>query len=228
MDGELDVNFLAVVSLQLAALIFFYFRLKPVYSFWSILFVGMAVAVPYGAFVDLFVGFNHGVFNYQGRETSIFFLFSNWIFSYGFFVATVFCLPKPTIQERRSAIISLLSILFLLSITYFNLSSVENLLLKMLLLGGLLVAVSELFACVAGEGSYIKQTIYLQTGAIHFWIFCIATGAFYELSNLLFPLWHWENRQPSVFLNYFLIVLFGYWALVYPIFTIRLLWERRF
>lgn len=218
------LNFIIVVAAQFLIFLLTYLILRPQLSFAGGAFLGILLGLPYGFFVDLFVGLEHGIFNYYGQERSWLFLMFNWLLSYGFFISSVFCYSEPGREPRSGSHFLVLAIVFsLASLGLLYLIGFDEVLPRMIILGVLMVSLSEILMFVAGQKGYLEYLLSFGRPAFRLWFFVAATGLSYEAVNFLFPLWHWKNDYPSEEVNLALIAFFGYAALVYPVVAVKAL-----
>lgn len=227
IDLQGHQNFVAVIAIQFLWFAFITLTCGSLSAAPRRLMIGALVGLPVGLAFDLVIGWAGSIFHYAGLELKGPFLLLNSLLSYGLAIATVLmmnvgCISPYVGRHRRLAFAFACLALALLSLPLLLLPvDARSPILAMLLIGASVLAVSEVVALVLGRTGYLLQFAEGRWNpALQVWLFAIATGVVYETANHFFPLWVWVNQSPTPAANMFLIVVFGYFVLFLPIFSL--------
>ena len=216
-------DFVAVIAIQFVWYCLVSILRGTASSFFRRLAIGALAGIPIGVAFDIAIGQAASIFHYSGLELHGSFLILNSIFSYGLAVATVLSMrvgdTPPQVSGRWAIALggTCLAVLLSIPLALGNLSAA----VAMLLAGALILALTEAAAAAVGRQGYICQLAFGRgVPAAQILTFSALTGLVYELANHFFPLWVWTNQVPTPTGNLILIVLFGYFVLFIPIFTI--------
>ncbi len=181
----------------------------------------LAAGIPVGLAFDVLIGHYGDVFSYPEAGLSLTFLLVNSIFSYGAALFTAWFLPcrlTPYDGGRVRPIVG--GVIFVAALIYIQ-TLVPSSLFSACLVGVSIVGGSEVLAVAFGKLGPIAG---IRTGSFAP-LTCLASwsivvGATYEFANGLFPLWRWHLGRFSVPITECLIVLFGYFVLLHPMFIL--------
>lgn len=219
-------NFAAIIVVQLLWFLLVALRSGTLPAVPRHLAIGAIAGLPLGAVFDVAIGKFGNVFHYAGLELSGPFVLLNAILSYGIAVATVLSIggtkmPPYEGRRRRPAMIAA-SVMLAVAI-WLPIESLTPI-TTMFLLGALVLVFSEALSIAAASRGYLYQLIFGSARPmVRIWVFSVSTGLVYEVANYLFPLWVWINRTPTPSGNFLLIVIFGYFVLFFPVFTVAAL-----
>ena len=181
------------------------------------LLFGMVCGVPVGLLFDLVFCDIAGVFEYPAYMGWRF-LVINGLFSYGLSTATVFVCAGLVLSRtggNRNATLYLHVVIALLCSCLALLSSSS------------IIIVFSAGACILFTCEAILALLHAN-GAINalqhshmkpfgrFWALSVATGLVYESANLLYPVWAWSPFIVTPCITTGVIVVFGYFVLLYP------------
>ncbi len=191
------------------------------------LFAGLALGIPYGLAMDSLVGYRTGIFNYQGLEDSLSFLFLNALLSYGLAISTMFnFVPFLTSGIAINRRFSYFFILIGSSVLFFHarFGGVSPL-VDMFSVGVIILCFSDAVFILFSGKCMTLNLVSLNESLIRIGMFSAATGAFYEATNYFARLWVWENDFPSQGINFLMIVLFGYFVLLFPMLVLAFVFQ---
>lgn len=227
------INFWCVVAGQLAI----FLALAGVQRFprrrtLGILWRSVLLGLPVGILFDVLIGRHQFIFQYHQVPHDWTFVLLNGGLSYGFAIATAWSLPVdfPARTCRRHPLLPL-SLLAISAVLVLSLpQSGTWTLLAMCMLGLALVLTSEAIAGLAGhDGPFMALLDTRLRPFLVIWLGSIVIGLLYELLNAVFPLWSWSVADDMpLWLAEAVIVLFGYAALVVPMFVLSRLATLRF
>lgn len=184
----------------------------------------MIIGAPLGLAFDLLIGRYETIFSYHIEVGRFFFYLLNGLLSYGLALATIWLLPVrlPRQSNRTSGIAAAMSVCLSL-LVLIALPSRELTTLVVMLVGGMaILGCSEVIARVCGFQGTISAFLDGEPKQLfQLWFTSIALGTAYEITNVLFPVWIWEPMQGLSFVeSELLIIVFGYFVLVYPMFVV--------
>lgn len=185
------------------------------------LLVLIGVGIPVGLAFDVFIGHHGDVFSYPDAGLSPTFLLFNAIFSYGAALCMAWLLPcrlTPCDGGRLRLVIA--GVVFVAALIYLqtrvSLPLVDACLVSMSIIGS-----GEVIAVASGYLGPIAAIGRRNLAPLVCLASCsVAVGAVYEFANTLFPLWRWHLGELSGPVTECLIVLFGYFVLLHPMFIL--------
>lgn len=227
IDLQGHQNFVAVIAIQFLWFAFITLTRGSLSAAPRRLVIGALVGLPVGLVFDVAIGWAGSIFHYAGLELKGSFLLLNSLLSYGLAIATVLTMnvggmPPYVGRHRRLALAVACLALVVLSLPLLLIPvDARSPMEAMLLIGASVLAVSEVVALLSGRTGYLLQFAEGRwKPALRIWLFAIATGVVYEITNHFFPLWVWANQSPTPIVNMLLIVVFGYFVLFLPIFSL--------
>jgi hypothetical protein len=186
------------------------------HSLGEALAVGAAIGLPFGVGFDLVFGATVNVFRYGLSGTA--FLLLNALLSYGLAIATAMRLsPVPLVPGQSELTRLRLLLAVLLVAASIGLALPLPALGALLCIGVLVIGAGELIEATwlgtvgpAGEALLGKFARPLRN-----WAWVAAVGAIYEISNRLWPLWHWDHLGLQGDGALLLVVVLGYVVLMH-------------
>lgn len=212
-------SFWTVIVVQAAwyAILCLQFGVSPARALKNIAISGL-YAAPLGLVFDMSVGKYTDIFYYIAFPNRITFLLTNWIFSYGFAIASVRIVPivwisiNSRLPRPMGAIPFVIAVLGLYRLPTYDLSP----LLVMYLAGGLLLVAGEALLWMSGKKGPLLQLTSGTCGSfLRLLGFSIATGLVYETANYVSPLWIWRGHNPLDLSTAIQIVGLGYFVLLH-------------
>lgn len=188
---------------------------------WRRLLGLLAVSVPIGSAFDLIIGRHGEVFSYPSVGQSLPFLFLNSLLSYGAAACTAWLLPcKLPHHEGRAAGAVIAGSAAVAGFVLLELA-IASPLLEVLFLSLAILTAAEVTAVAFGQlGPIAALAMGQPATAICLITSSAVVGAIYEGANELFPLWRWHLGLLSPAITETLIVFFGYFVLLHPMFII--------
>jgi len=180
----------------------------------------MLLGLPLGLLYDLVIGDRHSIFTYVPAPASELFWALNGMLSYGVAIATA-ALFNVQLPEHRSALVRrvgfALLVLSMAAIVLLLMRPIHGV-MAMFVWGALLILGSEGLAALCGRtGPFFALLKGNARSAVKLWASSAILGAFYELLNGVFPLWHWSARDEIGFwYAEALVIALGYVALFQP------------
>lgn len=192
----------------------------------------MMLGLPLGLLYDHVVGDRQSVFSYVPASAPELFWALNGMLSYGVAIATA-ALFDVQLPAHRSAHVQRVGFtLFVLAVVAMALLLMRPVhgVTAMFVWGALLIFAAEALAALCGRiGPFFALLKGNSRPSAMLWASSVMLGAFYELLNGVFPLWHWSARSEIGFwCTEGLVIVLGYVVLLQPMLVLsRLCLPRR-
>lgn len=225
------VNFALLLLVQLAVLLAaLRLRRRQPAVLLRLLPPSFLIGIPVGVLFDLLIGARATVFHYA-LPPSLAFLLLNGAFSYGLALATAALFPRILFPWRGSGRGA--AMLLAAAVAAAGLAGAlfgEALLLRMIGLGVLVLAASELAALVFGRAGPLAELAFGHAAPFAALLAASAAlGLAYEIGNAIFPVWRWtlSTHLPAALVEA-MIVCGGYVVLFHPLATGWQLLQEKF